>query len=268
MNKKKKEPLFDYVPMAEDANIDPRPLYNKRERDEEEEDEHEQIPVAVAPLKQAATVDNNVIKSKDIYYVHGDALRLVVDKHVIGVANQRVVAIDRKTCEKYYLGNGGKGVFLLYDEGRALTITATRHRDLFMVLLRADLLDGSSSAVHLVPESAVDLYEQVQAPTLPGGYSLLANPIPCQFQHVTKKDQVRTVKAIAREPLGKVAFLSKDLDKEGVTFKRSAAIRLNLKEHPAVICALRAKKLVPKNTNRAMVVEEDDIVTSNWIKKV
>jgi hypothetical protein len=123
--------------------------------------------------------------------------------------------------------------------------------------------------VHLVPESAVDLYEQVQAPTLPGGgYSLLANPIPCQFQHVTKKDQVRTVQAIAREPLGKVAFLSKDLDKEGVTFKRSAAIRVNLKEHPAVFCALRAKKLVPKNTNRAMVVEEADIVVSNWIKKV
>jgi hypothetical protein len=239
----------------------------KRGRDEEQEDE--QIPITVAPLKQAATVDNNVIKSKDIYYVHGDALRLVVDKHVIGVSNQRVVAIDRKTCEKYYLGNGGKGVFLLYDEGRALTITATRHRDLFMVLLRADLLDGSSGAVHLVPESAVDLYEQVQAPTLPGGgYSLLANPIPCQFQHVTKKDQVRTVQAIAREPLGKVAFLSKDLDKEGVTFKRSAAIRVNLKEHPAVFCALRAKKLVPKNTNRAMVVEEADIVVSNWIKKV
>jgi hypothetical protein len=238
----------------------------KRARDEEQPEElEEEEQVGAAPLKHAATVDNNVIKSKDIYFVCGDALRLVVHLNIIGITNHRVVAIDRKTCEKYYLGNGSKGVFLFYDEDRALTITPTRHRDLFMTLLRADLLDGSSSAVHLVPESAVDNYEQVQAPSLPGGFSLLPVPFPCHFQN--HLGEVRTVKAIAREPLGMVAFLSRDLDKERVTFKRSAALRITLEEHPDAMCALRAKKLVPKNAHKAMVVEEDDIVTKNWTKK-
>jgi hypothetical protein len=195
---------------------------------------------------------------KPVYYIHGMVFRLMLSEEIVIEENGglRVVAICTVTGDRYFVAREGA----LFEQAHALSITFGRHRDLFMVLLRAGLIKEGSDKALLVPEKAL-LLHFVEPVVLADDFVMLAGPRKCTFHNMGGKRA--SVMAIASRA-GELGFLSRDLDKSKITFSRSKAIRLSLQEDPAAILALRAAKVVPRNTMRAMLVSEKNVY---WVKE-
>jgi hypothetical protein len=223
-----------------------------REVDIDESEEDEQ------PHK-GATVSH--CRSKLIYYVNGMVfmLMLFAEFFIEDQDGLRVVAMCKETGERYFIGTERA----LFEKDRALPLSWGRHRDLLMVLMRAGLVKEGSDNVVLVPESALYLH-MVERARLADDIVMFAEPRKCTFHNRAGKRA--SVMAIASTLRGnrQLVFLSRDLDKSKITFSRSKAIRLSLQEDPAAILALRAAKVVPRNTMRAMLVTEKNVY---WVKE-
>jgi hypothetical protein len=230
------------------------PEIKKRERevdiDESFEDEQ--------PHKGATVSD---CRSKLVYYVNGMVfmLMLFAEFFIEDQDGLRVVAMCKQTGERYFLATNRA----LFEKERALPLSWGRHRDLLMVLMRAGLVKEGNDKALLVPESALYLH-MVERARLTDDIVMFAEPPKSTFHNMAGKRA--SVNAVASTLRGerKLVYLSRDLDKSGITFSRSKAIRLSLQEDPAAILALRAAKVVPRNTMRAMLVSEKNVY---WVKE-